>query len=500
MLTSDLVKPCLRQEGQTLTVAWIDEHDPHWLQTASELINLFQSVAGQTLATWYSLFESYEGDRLDYPVLRGLAKVLTDAATFTQRQTSIDPVVLRKRLFASGPVYYRPDVFQPLTRQDRLETIVKEENIPLDEVEATLYADKREALVLTDVGPTWSPQQLLARYNLELARATLYWAIRIQVEVEGGYKDLFKYIKLFKLMYYAKEKTGGGYQLDLAGPLSPFVSTTTRYGRVFGAWLPALFLCDRWHLKAYLRSPLTHKSVTYELDSSTCPLQSSFHKSGSYDSRLEADFAAEFADKCGESRGAWTLKREDQILLLGETVMIPDFTFVHRHDEQRRVLVEIVGFWTETYLRRKVQKIREANCPHLLLLVYEGINLTPEKLRDIPGEVMYFQRKPVLKDVMAAVERIALQVYGDPPAPRRGPEPLSIASIVHAYTDKPRESEEEWLTLPQLKVLLTQLEPAFTPRRCGYKDLSHMLRENATLFEVRRRAAKGRPIEVRFLP
>ena len=113
---------------------------------------------------------------------------------------------------------------------------------------------------------------------------------------------------------------------------------------------------------------------------------------------------------------------------------------------------------------------------------------------------MYFQRKPVLKDVMAAVERIASQVYGDLPALRREQEPLSLARIVHAYADRSREPGEEWLTLPQLKDLLTQLEPAFTPRQCGYKDLSHMLRENTTLFEVRRRASKGRPIEVRFLP
>ena len=60
--------------------------------------------------------------------------------------------------------------------------------------------------------------------------------------------------------------------------------------------------------------------------------------------------------------------------------MISDFTFVHQRDEQRRVLVEIVGFWTETYLRKKVQKIREANCPHLLLLVYE-------RHQSDPGEI-----------------------------------------------------------------------------------------------------------------
>jgi hypothetical protein len=40
--------------------------------------------------------------------------------------------------------------------------------------------------------------------------------------------------------------------------------------------------------------------------------------------------------------------------------------------------------------------------------VYEGVNLAKEKLQDVPGEVLYFQNKPVLKDVMSAVERVAL--------------------------------------------------------------------------------------------
>lgn len=43
----------------------------------------------------------------------------------------------------------------------------------------------------------------------------------------------------------------------------------------------------------------------------------------------------------------------------------------------------------------------------LILLVYEGVNLAEEKLKDVPGEILYFKNKPILKDVMAAVERVA---------------------------------------------------------------------------------------------
>ena len=70
-------------------------------------------------------------------------------------------------------------------------------------------------------------------------------------------------------------------------------------------------------------------------------------------------------------------------------------------------MIEIVGFWHPEYLRRKVEKVRAAQRRDLILLVYEGVNLTDNALQDVPGEVLYFKNKPVLKDVMALVEAVA---------------------------------------------------------------------------------------------
>ena len=53
-----------------------------------------------------------------------------------------------------------------------------------------------------------------------------------------------------------------------------------------------------------------------------------------------------------------------------------------------------------------VTELQQAGRRDLILLVYEGVNLTPEKLVDVPGEVLYFKKKPILKDVMAAVEAV----------------------------------------------------------------------------------------------
>ena len=63
-----------------------------------------------------------------------------------------------------------------------------------------------------------------------------------------------------------------------------------------------------------------------------------------------------------------------------------------RCTDGRRALIEIVGFWHPEYLRRKIDKVRAAERHDLILLVYEGVNLTHEALQDVPSEVLYFTR------------------------------------------------------------------------------------------------------------
>ena len=216
--------------------------------------------------------------------------------------------------------------------------------------------------------------------------------------------DFLTYLKLFKLMFEA-HLIDGVYHVVLDGPISPFVRSTTRYGRQFAAFLPALLLCERWAMQANIRMSIFDDDLTYRLDH-TAQLTSHFARSGDFDSQMEADFAAAFHEKLGDERGKWELTREDEVLLLGDTVMIPDFAFTHKEDG-RRALVEIVGFWHPDYLRRKLAKVRDAGRDDLILLVYEGVNLTDDKLKDVSGEVLYFATKPIIKHVVAAVERRA---------------------------------------------------------------------------------------------
>ena len=411
MLTADLIRPRLQWEGRTLSVKMVDEQDSAALRTAQDILTLLQSMADQPLAAFQTALEQYEGDRTDYLLIRGLAKILLDAATFTPLSTPLPPKELRAKLFATGPVFSSPDLFHLQTRQEALQLVAGEVGISTDQIDLTFFADRPATYLLTDPGPAWTPAEVLARYNLELARGVLYWASHMRIDVFDGYKDIWKFLKLFKLMFWAEPLRGGGYRIDLDGPISPFVKSTIRYGRQFAAFLPAVLLCEQWRMIAQVHPPHALGSMTYQLNE-TCSLRTHFKKSGEFDSALERNFAQEFEEKFGGQRSHWILKRESTVLLLGDTVMVPDFVLVDKDDENRQIIIELVGFWHPEYLKRKVAKVRAAQCQNLLLLVYQGLKLTPNAFRETVSEVIFFQQKPVIKDVMGTVEALAQRLYG----------------------------------------------------------------------------------------
>lgn len=404
MLTGELVRPRLRERDGRLHIHDLPVEQARWQRTAADLIHISRQHLSHTQGEWQMAVETYAGDRTDYTVIRGLAKVLSDGMDFEPLDTPIPPAALRHHLFVQGPAFAQPDLFRPSTRSDLVQQTAAELKLTVEHLEAILYADRPAAYRLVDTGPDWTPVELIQRYNLELARAALYWADGMQIEIGDHFKSFWRYLKLFKLMFWATPK-GNGYLVELDGPISPFVVSTTRYGRQFAAFLPALFLADRWQMQATVKPPGFARKLLYNLDHRST-LQSHFPPERPFDSQMEADFAADFQAKFGDERSQWRLSREDEVLLLGDTVMIPDFAFTHKHDG-RRALLEIVGFWHPEYLRRKLAKVRAAQRDDLILLVYEGVNLGKDRLNEVPNEVLYFKNKPVLKDVLAAVEQRA---------------------------------------------------------------------------------------------
>src|SRR5437763_3976106 len=185
MLTADLVRPRLRCSAGELTIALLDEHKRSWLQTASERLAVLRRQVAHSRAEWERAVDAYAGTRVDYVVVRGLAKVLSDAATFTPPPLPLPPAALRERLFAYGPVFPTPQLFHPPTRDAVVATVAAELGLGVEQIAATLFADRPAPSILQDPGPQWTPAGLPARHNLGLARGVPYLARRPHPEVPG---------------------------------------------------------------------------------------------------------------------------------------------------------------------------------------------------------------------------------------------------------------------------------------------------------------------------
>ena len=250
-----------------------------------------------------------------------------------------------------------------------------------------------------------------------------------------------------------------GYEIVLEGASSPFLARSDRrYGIQFAKFLPALLLCEaEWELEAELvfvpavgasRNGGQTKSkqrvirAMYKLGPQP-HLRTHFRGSAEFDSRLEESLAAAFeqrfktttrkpaapeaetipevegiapkkgrkkkAANAGERQG-WTIRREDRIVPVFDTVMIPDFSF--EHSDGRRALLEVVGFWERGYLERKIAKLNRAGRKDIIVLVSERTRCGREnflvKGQEPPYQLIFFKGTPRLGPIVEALERCAI--------------------------------------------------------------------------------------------
>ncbi|RUQ36910.1 MAG: DUF790 family protein, partial [Candidatus Competibacteraceae bacterium] len=63
-----------------------------------------------------------------------------------------------------------------------------------------------------------------------------------------------------------------------------------------------------------------------------------------------------------------------------------------------------MGFWHPDYLRRKLDKLRRAAMPNLIVAVSARLNAGMQDFRDIPGPVIFFKGKLEPQPVLNILE------------------------------------------------------------------------------------------------
>lgn len=401
MLTSDLIR--FHYRGPDVYPSYIKTGEKY-LAIAVELIDIYNKFTGRTRGELNEAIKDYIGFGTDYKIKRGLSRILQTECSEFNVLSKFLPSEIRRKVFTMAsenfPVTERPDTIHPVTRKDILNQVASDLGGTVEDIEQGFYADLVDSHVLSTFHSP-EPLWLLNRYNLALAQGILYSCLEMKIiaykNLPVRYKQIFKFIKFYRLIHQVKGDLDSGYEILLDGPVSMF-KQSRKYGIQMSSFLPALILCTKWKMDSEIKCD-DGKIRTFSLDTDS-DLVSHYTDSGEYDSLLEEKFAERFK----KLDSPWQIERETEIVNLKETVFIPDFTFYNKEDG-RIAYMEIVGFWRPEYLKRKFKKLQKASV-NTIVAISEDLNVSEEKVKNFPGTYFFFKTSINPSIVMEILEQI----------------------------------------------------------------------------------------------
>jgi predicted nuclease of restriction endonuclease-like RecB superfamily len=405
------VAPFIRRERGTIRVAYLADPDGRVAVLLDRFCRLVRRLEGRPRATVIEALRRQERRVRDAARLSGIAKTLLDLSDFVAPDEAGLAPDVRDAVFRARGRRWPPipgDHYAPYV--DAATALGR----PVEDVRHLLYADAPGARVLR-LAPPLDGRALLARYNLELARAVLRDAERLTLTARGGWRAIFRALKAARAMYTVRRK-GRSYQVEVTGPAAEFIVRPARYGVRLARVVPALMRAPAWRFDADVRgvegallsfsargqprAPVTKAPVG---EAARRPV---------YDSAWERSLASDFRRRFGgDARGGWTLTRESSPVARGNELFLPDFTL--RHDDGREALVELVGFWTPEYLAEKTRKIAAARLGNLILVVYRGLAVgkgAAELESLVEAErIVWFTTQPRAAEVVKVAEQWAVR-------------------------------------------------------------------------------------------
>lgn len=419
MLTADLVRA--RVVKGEVRPRYIDVADPAMVSLADSLIALYTEHIERRRDELDGALAALLGEGTDYLLHRGLAKLLLDRSEFEVR-APVEPAALRKALFEAAARCHPPalvaDAVHAVTRDMVVSEVAATLGVSCDVVLAGMYADLEGEQVLARVDGITSTA-LLNRYNLALAQAVLLRASSLTLRIEASdpqrYRQLFRYIKFYRLMHAVRGTAETGYEITLDGPLSLF-QLSQKYGLQLAEFLPALALCPAWTAQAEVLWGKDRKRHTLRL-SHEDPLVSHYPDTGQYVTREEQWLI----ERVEAMKGPWSVERRGEIIdLEGRGVLIPDLAL--RHTDGRVAWLEIVGFWKRDWLAARLELLREAAPSNLVLAVPSRLRGSDDSLEDTPVEVIFYKETVIARELIERAEKVAVaSPAAAPKKPRRAP-------------------------------------------------------------------------------
>jgi predicted nuclease of restriction endonuclease-like RecB superfamily len=406
MLPTELLRVRVSGKMNQIRPIFYDYEKNNELSLSSKVIKMFEEMAKKKLtkANVDENLSRIEAKYTDYKLVRGICQLLeqrcvyeSPSKTFSESRNNntINATYLRRKIFEeSSRIGY------PVTENERkriLQKVALENNLTIDELELAMWNDLDKNKYLKNFD-TLSPLQLVVWYNISILQTLLLNCVKLEFSVYGGFnwKKILRKIKQLGLMYFLYHESNSDSEsinqtknedmvlngkknkrviCTVDGPLS-ILRMTDRYGLAMAKLIPLIIFTEIWSIDAViLRKSISgvKKSYRFQLsnkdkdlplfDASSIHLESelnsetnvSFNKysEDNFDSNVEKIFMDKFLKFCT----GWKLTREPDPLILSDgKAFIADFAF---EKYGIKVYLEIVGFWTNEYLKRKLEKIKD---------------------------------------------------------------------------------------------------------------------------------------------
>jgi predicted nuclease of restriction endonuclease-like RecB superfamily len=215
------------------------------------------------------------------------------------------------------------------------------------------------------------------------------------VEATEHFKEILTYAKLARLLHRITRVDEGRYIFEFSGPAS-VDRDTTRYGTSMAKFLPSLLRCKGWKMEAQIK--LGTWPVKFLLSSEDKLRPSWEEDRTAFDSSIEESFMTKWGD---EPRDGWSLSRERVVLWKDQHVFTPDFQLSHQ--DGRRVLMEIAGFWTPEYVEQKRATLAKFPKEIIVLAVPEDLH---GQYADLGRPLVTYKGSILIKAVIDAVARL----------------------------------------------------------------------------------------------
>jgi len=396
VLTKDLLR--VSRAGGGYHPQFADEGDE---ALAGRVLGTFQGHVGRERGALRDALRDLEGEAEDFKLVRGLAHLVERDAGFEVR-APVDPERARRTAFTAAE---EVGVVHEDERAAALAEAARKfpGDVSPEALADALHADRETREVVAAVPDRWTPERLVAQYNLSLAMTALFDATELRVTCSDP-RRLVSAVKRLGLLYEVVA-TDDGREVVLTGPDAVF-RHTRRYGTRFARVLRTVAKTADWRVEATVDDRGTERRLVLTDEDLDVPDADPVTEV-SFDSGVEREFAQRFQALDLD----WALVREPDVLAAGaDRLMVPDFAFEYAYGDER-VYFEIMGFWTPEYVEKKLDQLAETE-ETLLVAVDRDLGVG-EEIAARDHRVVEYAGSVRVKDVVNALRDLEADLVAD---------------------------------------------------------------------------------------